>query len=116
MAAIARNGHGLQSETPLSISEQTTEALLPKYCDYFSRNVLPELRRVEGYLGATLSTRHAGVEAEILVETSWRSLDSVRNFAGLDLEGAVVADSAAALLTKFDRRVSHYEVVVADRS
>jgi putative oxygen-independent coproporphyrinogen III oxidase len=28
LAAIARNGHGLQSETPLSISEQTTEALL----------------------------------------------------------------------------------------
>jgi putative oxygen-independent coproporphyrinogen III oxidase len=28
LSAIARNGHGLQSETPLSVSEQTTEALL----------------------------------------------------------------------------------------
>jgi putative oxygen-independent coproporphyrinogen III oxidase len=28
LSAITRNGHGLQSETPLSVAEQTTEALL----------------------------------------------------------------------------------------
>jgi putative oxygen-independent coproporphyrinogen III oxidase len=28
LSAVARNGHGLQSETPLTVAEQTTEALL----------------------------------------------------------------------------------------
>jgi uncharacterized protein len=95
-------------------SARTTEAQLPKYLEHFSRNVLPELRRVPGYLGAMVSLRRLDNEIEIVVETTWRSLESIRNFAGPDLEAAVVADQAAALLTDFDRRVRHYEIAVAD--
>jgi uncharacterized protein YciI/heme-degrading monooxygenase HmoA len=95
-------------------SARTTEAQLPKYLEHFSKNVLPELRRVPGYLGATVSLRRLESEIEILVETTWRSLESIRDFAGPDLEAAVVADQAAALLTDFDRRVHHYEIAVRD--
>src|SRR6266567_1598770 len=73
-------------------SARTTEANLPKYLDHFSKNVLPELRRVSGYQGATVFVRHIDNEVEILVATSWRSLDSLRNFAGSDLEAGVVAE------------------------
>ena len=95
-------------------SARTTEAQLPKYLEHFSKRVLPELRRVPGYLGASVSLRHLESEVEIVVETDWRSLESIRNFAGPDLEAAVVADQAAALLTNFDRRVRHYEIAVRD--
>ncbi len=95
-------------------SARTTEAHLPKYLEHFSKRVLPELRRVPGYLGASVSLRHLESEVEIVVETDWRSLESIRNFAGPDLEAAVVADQAAALLTNFDRRVRHYEIAVRD--
>ena len=97
-------------------SARTTEEQLPKYLEHFSKNVLPELRRVPGYLGATVSLRRAEGEVEILVETNWRSLDSIRNFAGPDLEAAVVAPEAAALLTSFDRRVQHSEIVLTGRA
>jgi uncharacterized protein YciI/heme-degrading monooxygenase HmoA len=96
-------------------SARTTEAQLPKYLGHFSKNVLPELRRVPGYLGATVSLRHGEDEIEIVVETNWRSLESIRNFAGSDLEAAVVAPEAAALLTTFDRRVQHSEIALTDR-
>jgi uncharacterized protein len=96
-------------------SARTGESQLPKYLDHFSKNVLPELRRVNGYLGATVSVRHIGNEAEILVVTSWRSLESIRNFAGPDLEAAVVPEEAAALLANFDRRVRHFEVSISDQ-
>jgi uncharacterized protein YciI/heme-degrading monooxygenase HmoA len=95
-------------------SARTTEAQLPKYLEHFSKNVLPELRRVPGYLCATESLRRLDNEIEIVVETTWRSLESIRSFAGPDLEAAVVADQAAALLTDFDRRVRHYEIAVTD--
>jgi len=95
-------------------SARTTEAQLPKYLEYFSKRVLAELRRAPGYLGATVSLRHLESEVEIVVETDWRSLESIRNFAGPDLEAAVVADQAAPLLTNFDRRVRHYEIAVRD--
>ncbi len=95
-------------------SARATEAQLPKYLEHFSKNVLPELRRVPGYLGATVSTRRLQDEVEIVVETNWHSLDSIRNFAGPDLEAAVVAPEAAALLTSFDRRVRHSEIAITD--
>jgi uncharacterized protein YciI len=94
---------------------RTTESQLAKYLDHFSKNVLPELRRIPGYLAANISLRHLASEVEILVETTWRSLDAIRNFAGPDLEAAVVAPEAAALLTSFDRRATHSEIALADR-
>lgn len=96
-------------------SARTIEAQLAKYLEHFSKNVVPELRRVPGYLGATVSLRRVEAEVEILVETNWRSLESIRNFAGPDLEAAVVTAEAAAFLTSFDRRVTHSEIAIADR-
>jgi uncharacterized protein YciI/heme-degrading monooxygenase HmoA len=93
---------------------RTTESQLPKYLEHFSKSVLPELRRVPGYLGAAVSTRRLQSEVEVVVETTWRSLDSIRAFAGPDLEAAVVPDEAAALLTSFDRRVQHSEIAIKD--
>ena len=95
-------------------SARTTEAQFPKYLEHFTKNVLPELHRVPGYLGAIVSIRRVESEVEIFVETTWRSLDSIRNFAGPDLETAVVTGQAAALLTDFDRRVHHSEIAVTD--
>ena len=105
---------GRSAEVMRHWSARTTKAQLPQYLDHFSKNVLPELRAVSGYLGATLYLRRIDNEVEILVATSWRSLESIRNFTGPDLENAVVADEAAAFLTEFDRRVRHYEIAISD--
>lgn len=94
-------------------SARATEAQLPEYLEHFSKNVLPELRGVNGFLGATVSVRHGAGEAEIFVETTWRSLEAIRAFAGADLEAAVIAPEAAALLKDFDRRVDHYEIAIS---
>jgi uncharacterized protein len=96
-------------------SARTTEAQLQKYLEHFSKNVLPELRRVPGYLGAVVSLKRLNNEVKIVVETNWRSFESIRAFAGSDLEAAVVAPEAAALLTSFDHRVRHSEIVLTDR-
>ena len=97
-------------------SARTRPEQWPRYQAYFSRRVLPELRAVEGFLGATLLARHVRDNVEILVETSWRSLDSIRAFAGADLEAAVVSDEAAAMLTEFDGRVRHYETALSSNA
>ena len=97
-------------------SARTTEAQLPKYIEHFSKKVVPDLRRIPGYLGATVCTRRLESEVEIVVETTWRSLESIRAFAGSDLEAAVVPAEAAALLSSFDRRVHHSEIALTDRA
>jgi len=93
---------------------RTSQEQWPRYRAYFSRKVLPDLRTVEGFLGATLFVRRTGGNVDILVETSWRSLESIRAFAGADLEAAVVSEEAIAMLTEFDGRVRHFEAVISD--
>jgi heme-degrading monooxygenase HmoA len=93
---------------------QTTPALSDSYLQHFEQAVRPELRRVGGFLGATVCTRHLPAMVEVLVTTYWESLAAVDAFAGADRESAVVAAEAAALLTDFDKRVRHYEVALAE--
>src|SRR6516225_9422832 len=95
-------------------SAQATHDKAPAYVDHAKSHVLPTLSKVDGYAGCMLLERPSRDTVEITVLTFWKSLDAIRGFAGTDLEEAVVADEAAALLTQFDRRVRHYEVAVRD--
>jgi hypothetical protein len=106
-------------------SARTTREHAPDYRTHLETQVLPAIRTVDGYAGAMLLERDVssasppssgsiGGPVEIVVITLWRSLDSIREFAGADLERAVVSDDAAALLTEFDRRVRHFDLVIRD--
>ncbi len=80
-----------------------------RYQEHFARHVLPTLSRLDGYLGASLLGGNLGLEVELVVLTRWRSIEAIRAFAGDDLEHALVADEARAVLTGWDARVRHYE-------
>lgn len=82
------------------------------YIEHFHKNVLPELKEIEGFLGASLLRENRAEEIEFLVLTRWASMDAVRAFAGTDVSRAVVEPEAVAALKDYDRTVHHYEVVV----
>jgi heme-degrading monooxygenase HmoA len=67
-------------------------------------------------MSESVLTHHDDVsdDVEIIVSTRWISLDAIRGFSGDDLEHAVVAPEAKAVLTDWDERVRHYEIVVDD--
>jgi heme-degrading monooxygenase HmoA len=97
---IVRTWHGrAPSSNPLAYSE------------HFGRTVLPELGRIEGFLGASLLRQDGPDHVEFLVLTRWASMDAIRAFAGDDVRRAVVEPAAVAALASFDRTVEHYEVV-----
>jgi heme-degrading monooxygenase HmoA len=85
-----------------------------RYEAHFASHVRSALRGLDGYRGASLLRRIHGDEVELVVLTRWQSIDSVRAFAGTDIERAVVAPEAAAVLTRWDPRVRHHEVLVED--
>jgi mannose-6-phosphate isomerase-like protein (cupin superfamily) len=81
------------------------------YVTHFEGAVRPRLERTEGFLGATLErVAAAGGRTEIVVVTRWASMESVRAFAGADVDDAVVEDEARAVLADFDARVRHIEL------
>jgi heme-degrading monooxygenase HmoA len=89
---------------------------LKTYLKHFAKNVLPDLKRYDGFASALVLTRDLEGETEVVVNTFWKNLSSIQAFAGKDCEAAVVVPEAAALLTSYDKRVKHYVVDVADSS
>jgi heme-degrading monooxygenase HmoA len=73
--------------------------------------VFPGIRRIDGFRGADLLRAEIGDEVEFVTVTFFDSLDAVRAFAGEDYELAVVPPEAQRLLTRFDERSAHYELL-----
>jgi antibiotic biosynthesis monooxygenase (ABM) superfamily enzyme len=82
------------------------------YEEFLRTKMFPSIHRVPGYVGADLLRRDAGDEITFVTITRFQSLESVRAFAGDDYEQAVVEPEARALLSRFDERSEHYEVVI----
>jgi len=68
-------------------------------------------RRIAGYRGIHLLRRDTGAEVEFVTIMWFDSLGAVRIFAGDDYEAAVVPPKARQLLSRFDARSTHYQVV-----
>jgi heme-degrading monooxygenase HmoA len=98
---IARLWHGWASPE----NADDYEALL-------RAGVLPGLERIDGYRGAYLLRRSAAEGIEFTTITLWASMEAVRAFAGDDVEAAVVPPEAQRLLSSFDDRSVHYEIVI----
>jgi len=67
--------------------------------------------RVPGFQGGYVLRREHRGEDEFVVITLFQSLDAVRAFAGEEYAVPVIEPEAARLLTRGDKRASHYEVV-----
>ena len=81
------------------------------YGAHFRTKVVPELVTLPGFVGAHLSRRLLGDGIEFLVLTRWKSMDAIRDFAGSEIDKAVVEPGAVAALIDFDAKVRHYEVI-----
>ena len=70
---------------------------------------------VGGFVGYDLlrADREDG-ETEFVTVTYFESLDAIRAFAGEDYEAAVVPPEARQLLTRFEERSCHYEVLAEE--
>jgi heme-degrading monooxygenase HmoA len=81
------------------------------YIEHATKKVFPALRATEGHRGAYLLQRAVDGAIEFVVLTLWESMESVRRFAGVKPDEAVVEPEARAVLTAFDDSVTHFEVV-----
>ena len=68
-------------------------------------------RLIPGYLGIHLLRRDVDEGVEFVTIMWFDSYDAVREFAGLEYETAVVPDEARSLLSRFDEKSAHYQVV-----
>jgi len=93
----------------------TTRENAGAYREIVSDNVLPHIAGLglAGYRGAYLMRREVGDEVEFATITMFDSLDDVRAFAGDDYEQAYVPAEARAVLSRFDKRCAHYDLLLS---
>ena len=87
----------------------------PEHADAYEAHLKPELlpglSQKEGFRGSYLLRRAVGDEIEFITIILWDSVDDVRAIAGRDYENAVIPEDRLPLLSRYDARASHYEVV-----
>ena len=82
-----------------------------RYVEHLKTRTLPELAALPGFVSASILKREIAGGTEFQVVTLWESIESIRRFAGEDVEAAVVPPEAARMMVSYDRRVVHYDVV-----
>jgi polar amino acid transport system substrate-binding protein len=103
-AMIARIWHG-----------RTRAEHADTYLDYMKQTGVHDIRNLPSNLAVQVWRRLRGGEANFLFVSWWPSLESIRGFAGDDLERAVYYPRDREYLLELDPRVEHYEVMVDER-
>jgi hypothetical protein len=70
---------------------------------------LPDYRRITGNKTALVLQRTDGAIAHFLTITLWDSSESIRSFAGADIDRAKYYDFDADFLTELEPTVLHYD-------
>ena len=91
----------------------TTPANADAYEAAVRGEVIPgiEARKIPGFLHIDLMRRDHGDEVEFQTLMWFDSIDSIRAFMGEDYAASHVPAAAQKVLSRFDDRAAHYEVI-----
>jgi heme-degrading monooxygenase HmoA len=97
---IARIWHGV-----------TLAAHADEYVEYLSRSGLADYRATQGNRGTYLLRRAEGNIVHFLTLTFWDSTESIKRFAGEDIEKARYYSEDSTFLLELEPLVKHYQVL-----
>jgi heme-degrading monooxygenase HmoA len=81
------------------------------YQHHLQTETFPAIRRIEGFVDATILKRPVATGVEFLIVTRWETMEAIVKFAGADPEIAVVPAEVRQMMLEYDAKVRHYEVV-----
>jgi len=81
------------------------------YRAFLNERAIPDYQSVKGNAGVYILERNEGEVTHFITLTFWDSVESIRGFAGDDVEVAKYYDEDDDYLLEFEPGVVHYEVV-----
>jgi heme-degrading monooxygenase HmoA len=82
-----------------------------RYVEHLRQETFPKLRKIPGFVDASILRRDVNQGVEFLIVTRWETIEAIVQFAGRDPEVAVVPEEAQAMMVDYDRSVRHYQVI-----
>jgi heme-degrading monooxygenase HmoA len=89
----------------------TASADADQYLEYLEQTGLSEYRKTGGNRAVVAMRRIVDDRAEFLLLTLWDSVDSIRAFAGQDIDRAVFYQEDERFLVERGEQVDHFDVV-----
>ncbi len=89
----------------------TYSNMAQEYIHHLKKDTFPKLEQLNGFQKVELLRKSTPIGTEFLVITYWDSLEHIQQFAGENIDVAVVPPAASQLMVSFDKTVSHYEVI-----
>ena len=100
-AAVARVWHG-----------RTSEFKAKEYTAYLNEAGIPKIRSVPGNLGAQMFRRTENAVSDFVVISYWDSRDTIKQFAGEDIEKTHHLPRDPEFLLELEPTVKHYDIIV----
>lgn len=81
------------------------------YRKFLNARAIPDYRSVMGNISVHILERSEGDITHFITLTFWKDMDSIKAFAGDDVDVAKYYPEDSDFLLEFEPRVVHYEVV-----
>ena len=81
------------------------------YREFLNARAIPDYQSVEGNLSVHILERSEGAITHFITLTCWKDFESIKAFAGEDVEAAKYYPEDRDFLLEFEPTVMHYEVV-----
>ena len=81
------------------------------YRDFVNSRAIPDYRSVPGNISVHILEREEGDVTHFITLTFWEDLESIKGFAGDNVETAKYYPEDKDFLLEFEPKVIHYEVV-----
>jgi heme-degrading monooxygenase HmoA len=91
----------------------TPAAKADAYYEYLEASGVKEYRRTKGNRGVYVFRKVTSARADFVLVSLWDSYESIRAFAGEDIEKARYFPKDREFLLEFEPGVSHYDVLSA---
>ena len=81
------------------------------YGEFVKERAIPDYQSVDGNISVHILKRQEGDITHFITLTFWKDLDSIKAFAGEDVETAKYYPEDKDFLLEFEPKVLHYEMV-----
>ena len=81
------------------------------YREFLNTRAIPDYQSVEGNLSVHILERKEGDITHFITLTFWKDMDSIKAFAGDDVDKAKYYSEDKDFLLEFEPKVIHYQVV-----
>ncbi len=81
------------------------------YREFLNARAIPDYRSVDGNISVHILERAEGDITHFITLTFWTDMESIKGFAGKDVEVAKYYPEDKDFLLEFEPNVLHYEVV-----